>query len=335
MSQLTITDIARLAGVSKKTVSKVLNRSDQVSAATGEKVRRVIADNGYVPNPQARALALKRNFLVALIHDGTDKWALIECQAGADRGLGGSEYALVVRRIDHDGPGAAQLADFLAAHRPSAVVLMPALADDPQVLAACAQAKCPAMRLGAQQPGVDALIIAERAAASAAVTTLVALGHRRIAMITGPDESLAAQARELGYLDALADHDLDRGPALVAGGDFSFASGREAGRLLLEVSPRPTAIFAASDAMAAGVIHAALDAGLAVPHDLSVVGFGDGALAERIWPPLASVRMPLADLAEHAVRRLVDPAGTAAVDSAWPADLVRRASLGTAPGSGD
>jgi LacI family transcriptional regulator len=97
----------------------------------------------------------------------------------------------------------------------------------------------------------------DREAAAAAVGYLIALGHRRIGVVGGPDEAGPAQERELGYLDAMADHDLDRGPALIANGDFSLESGVSAGNLLLEVSPRPTAIFAATDGMAAGVLHAA------------------------------------------------------------------------------
>lgn len=331
MAHLTINDIARLSGVSKKTVSKVLNRADQVGAATRERVQRVIADNGYVPNPQARALALKRNFLVALVHDGSDPLALIDALDGVEIGLADSDFAAVVRRIDRDGGGPAQMAGFLASHRPAGVLLLPALAGDAELLAACHQAGCRTLRLGAQQTGDDALCCAERAGVADAVARLVALGHRRIAMVTGPESSLRAQARELGYLDALADHDLDRGPALVATGDFGLASGREAGRLLLQVSPRPTAILAASDDMAIGVIKAALDAGITIPGDLSVIGFGDTEFARRTWPPLASVRLPLREMATHAAHRIIGSDETVTAAETWPAGLVERASLAPAP----
>lgn len=331
MSQLTISDIARLAGVSKKTVSKVLNHSAQVSAATRDKVRRVIAENGYVPNPQARALALKRNFLIALLHDGTDPFALLEAQEGAEAAIEGSEYALVVRRIPAGDGGASALAAFLGAHRPSGVLLMPSLAEVPAIRSACAGSSARMLALGGAGPAGDTIHADERAGVAGAVARLVALGHRRIAMITGPDGSAAARNRELGYLDALADHDLDRGPTLVAGGDFSMASGREACGLLLQVSPRPTAIIAANDAMAIGALHAALAAGIAVPGQLSIAGVGDSVLARGSWPPLSSVDIPLGRMAEAAARAIGAP-GDAPFTTSWTAGLVERASTGPAPG---
>lgn len=331
MAQLTINDIARLAAVSKKTVSKVLNHSGQVSAATRDRVRKVIADSGYVPNPQARALALKRNFLIALVHDGTDPFALLEAQEGAEAAIEGSEYALVVRRIPAGDGGAAALATFLGAHRPSGVLLMPPLAEVPAIRAACAGSSARALALGAHEPAEDAISVDERAGVAEAVSRLVALGHRRIAMITGPDGSAAARMRELGYLDALADHDLDRGPALVAGGDFSMASGREACGLLLQVSPRPTAIVAANDAMAVGALHAALAAGIQVPGQLSIAGVGDSVLAGGNWPPLSSVDIPLGRMAEAAARAIAVP-GDALSAAPWTAALVERGSTGPAPG---
>ena len=221
MANLTITDIAALAGVSKKTVSRVLNASPLIGESTRAHVRAVMAEHGYVPNPQARGLALGRRLQAA---------------------------------------------------------------DEPVVTG-------------------DA-----RAGAAAAVARLVELGHLRIGLIAGPDDSALARNCELGFLDALADADLDRGPALVAVGDFGFESGLVATRLLLAVSPRPTAILAASDAMAAGAIRAAAEAALGVPGALSVIGFGDSPLAAQLTPALASV------------------------GAAWEnAGLVERASLGNAP----
>lgn len=332
MTQPTINDVARIAGVSKKTVSRVINRSPLLSDATRTKVEQVIAEIGYVPNPQARALALKRNFLVALVHDGSDPQFALAAQEGMLAALHGSEYALVVRPFEAPADATASLRLFLEQHRPAGVLLLPPLSENVAVAEMCRQIGVPHMRLAAsaQTDAGNAFAANEREAAAGAVGYLIALGHRRIGFVAGPDLDAAAQERELGYLDAMADHDLDRGPALIAGGDFSFESGHAAGKLLLEVSPRPTAIFAASDAMAAGVLHAAREQGLTVPADVSIVGFGDTPLAEQLWPPLTTVRLPAGEMAAAAARRLVGPEQDDGPGT-FATEFVARASTSPAP----
>lgn len=331
MTQPTINDVARIAGVSKKTVSRVINRSPLLSDATRAKVEAVIAEIGYVPNPQARALALRRNFLVALVHDGSDPQIALAAQEGMLTALAGSEYALVVRPIEQGAGATGALRVFLEQHRPAGVLLLPPLAEDAALADVCRQIGVQLISIvPASRDRTDALAANEREAVAGVVGYLIALGHRRIGIIAGPDDDGAAQERELGYLDAMADHDLDRGPALIASGDFSFESGRAAGKLLLEVSPRPTAIFAANDAMAAGVLHAAREQGLAVPAELSIVGFGDTPLAAQLWPPLTTVRLPVRDMAEAAARRLIAGADSQAPEI-FTADFVPRASAAPAP----
>lgn len=329
MTQPTINDVARIAGVSKKTVSRVINRSPLLSDATRAKVEAVIAEIGYVPNPQARALALKRNFLVALIHDASDPQLALAAEEGMLAAIEGSEYALLVRPIQRDADTPAALRSFLEQHRPAGVLLLPPLSQDAALAEVCERLDVAHMRI-ASAAAADTVAANERGAVASAVGYLIALGHRRIGIIAGPDLDAAAQERELGYLDAMADHDLDRGPALIATGDFSFESGHAAGKLLLEVSPRPTAIFAASDAMAAGVLHAAREQGLAVPADLSIMGFGDTPIAAQLWPPLTTVRLPVREMAEAATRRLIANEDSAA-PGVFTADFVARASAAPAP----
>ncbi len=306
MAKPTINDVARLSGVSKKTVSRVINRSPQINPATRAKIEKVIAELDYVPNPQARALALRRNFTLALVHDGSDREVAAAAQDGALQALAGGDHALAVQPLPADPQAAAvALRDFLERHRPAGVVLLPPLSADPALASLCREFGCAVAGVGAA--GKADLSADERAGAAAAAGLLVSLGHRRIGFVGGPEEDACAQSRELGYLDAMADHELDRGPALIAGGDWSFASGIEAGALLLQISPRPTAILAASDEMAAGVLHAARAAGLKVPEDLSVMGFGDMPLAARTVPPLATVRWPVAEMARAAAHALTVP----------------------------
>jgi LacI family transcriptional regulator len=272
-----------------------------VGEETRKKVEAVIAETGFVPNAQARALARGRNSLVALVHDGSDRGIVEAVEQGMLRGMEGSEFSLVLRPLEDDA--VAGLRTFIDQHRPAGIVLLPPLSEIEDLARLCDESDTRCVRLGTVR-GDHGLACDDRRAMARLVSWLIRLGHRRIGLVAGPDASLSAQQRELGYLDAMADHDLDRGPALIATGDNSFESGIEAGRLLLEVSPRPTAIIAANDEMAAGVIHAAGRAGLAVPEALSVAGFDDTPLATRIWPPLTSMQVPWAQMAREAVARI-------------------------------
>lgn len=329
MAKPTINDVAARAGVSKKTVSRVINNSPLLNEATRARVEQVIAELGYVPNPQARALAMGRNFLIAVVHDYSSPQFALAAQQGVLEAIRDTEYALVVRPVDRAAPGMEQdLRRFLETQRPAGVLLLPGVAELESIVQACRDIGCAYVRMGATALDEPARMVAsnDREAAAQAVSFLVALGHRRIGIVAGPDDASAAQQRELGYLDAMADHDLDRGPALIAGGDYSFESGVAAGALLLEVSPRPTAIFAASDSMAAGVLHAARARGIAVPGDLSIVGFEDMPIAAHVWPPLTTVHMPVAAMARAAAFKLVFPEATAGQPADFRLELIARAS---------
>ena len=323
-SRVTINDVARLAGVSTKTISRVINQSPLVGEETRARVEAAIAETGFIPSAQARAIALRRNFLVALVHDGSDRGIVEAVEAGMLRGMEGSDLSLVLRPLQ--GDVAAHLRAFVDQHRPSGVVLLPPLSEMDELARLCEEMDTRCVRLGKVRGG-HGLACDDRPAMTVLVAWLVRLGHRRIGLVGGPESSLTAQQRELGYLDAMADHDLDRGPSLIVSGDNSFESGIEAGRLLLEVSPRPTAIVACNDEMAAGVMQAAGRAGLTVPDDLSIVGFDDTPLAERIWPPLTSMRVPWAEMAREAVSIIRAAAEQPQADRAFTAELVVRNSV--------
>lgn len=240
------------------------------------------------------------------------------------RGMEGSELSLALRPLESDP--APRLRAFLDQHRPAGVVLLPPLSEMEELARLCEETETSCVRLGRAEGG-HGVACDDRSAMAQLVTWLVRLGHRRIGFVGGPETSLAAQQRELGYLDAMADHDLDRGPALIASGDNSFQSGIEAGHLLLEVSPRPTAIIASNDEMAAGVMHAAGRIGLAVPDGISVVGFDDTPLATRTWPPLTTMRVPWAEMAEQAVTAIRDQASEPQAQGLFQAELVVRNSV--------
>ena len=220
----------------------------------------------------------------------------------------------------------------LETQRPAGVLLLPGIAEMDSIVQACRQIGCSYVRMGATKLDKPTRLVAsnDRIAAAEAVAHLVALGHKRIGIVSGPEEAGAAQQRELGYLDAMADHDLDRGPALIATGDFSFESGVSAGNLLLEVSPRPTAIFAVNDEMAAGVLHAAHAKGISVPEQLSIIGFEDTPIAAHIWPPLTTVHVPVAVMACGGAFKMIYPEQAETLPSQFELELVERGSVARA-----
>jgi len=313
MSRTTINDIARIAGVSKKTVSRVINNSELLSDATRAKVEAVIAQTGFVPDPQARALALGRTMSVAMACGNTLSGIESEVQAGMLEGLRGSGHALSLCPLSL-ADAAGDLRRFIAQQRPAGLILPPPWSRARDLADLCRAAGVRCIRLGTNPGGrTDAGAIpdgddfpsCDRLGMATTVSWLVKLGHRRIGIIGGPETSRSAQDRELGYLDAMAEAGLDRGPALIMPGDDTFAAGLEAGSLLLQVSPRPSVIVTCSDETAAGVMRAAYLAGIPVPEDLSIVGFDDGALAAMLTPALTTMRVPWRDMGIAAVRRLL------------------------------
>ncbi len=333
MAQPTINDVARLAGVSKKTVSRAINRSPLLRPDTRAKVDLAIAELGFTPSPQARALALGRNFIIAMIYDAASGQQTSQAQQGALAALRDSDFALCV--FAAEGGSHYLLADlrgFLERHRPHGVILLPPLSSTTGAAELCTELGSSTVRLAGAAPGAGTPCVwtSQRQAAADLTHYLAALGHQRIGFVAGADSCLTSRECELGYIDALAAHGFDRGAELVAAGDGSFASGKAAARLLLQVSPRPTAIFAASDEMAAGVLDAARELGIAVPGDLSVGGFGDTPFAPLLSPPLTSVRLPIAEMAFAAAIRLADPQAGANQPAEFGGKLIARASTGPA-----
>ena len=175
----------------------------------------------------------------------------------------------------------------------------------------------------------------DREAVREATEYLIQQGHRLIGLIEGPDGFRSARERRLGFEDALSAAGLKLPRSLIARGNYTFETGVTAANRLFDLSPRPTAIFASNDEMAAGVVFAARERGIAVPEELSVIGFDDTPIAAHIWPPLTTVRWPIVSMARSAARKLVGDmvGGPAAADqpSELPSMLVKRASVAPPP----
>lgn len=331
--QSTINDVARIAGVSKKTVSRVINRSALLNGDTRRRVEQVIADLGYIPNPQARALALRRNFLIGLVHDNPNAQTVMNVQQGMLEGLHGTEFELVVRPVDRGSPTMVEdLRHFLERQRPYGVMLMPPVSENDQIAALCREIGCRYVRMGSATLDEPERMVAsnDREAVRGAVAYLVEQGHRRIGLIAGPHGFRSAVERRAGFEEALAAAGITLPRSMIADGNYTFTSGLVAAERLLDVVPRPTAVFSSNDEMAAGVIHAVRQRGLEVPRDLSVIGFDDTPVAAHIWPPMTTVRWPIASMARSAAAKLIaELEGGSDVDepSLFLSTLIRRGSV--------
>lgn len=335
----TLADVAREAGVSSMTVSRVINREAKVQIETRERVNVVIRRLGYVPNTAARSLAGGQQCRVALLHDNPSAAYLSELLVGSLAQASESDAELLVERVE----SAETLVRHLLAHRVDGVIVPPPLSDDAGLVDALTAAGLHvALVAGTPSAEVCAVSIDDRAAATEMTRHLIAMGHRRIGFVAGNPNQAASALRRTGYQDALRDAGIVPDPRLMAQGDFSYRSGLAAAETLLALEPRPTAIFASNDDMAAAAVAVAHRRGLDVPRDVSVCGFDDSALATIIWPELTTVRQPIGDMARLATRRVIEAVRGHATGKARPAahdrldfEIVRRLSDGVPSAGAD
>lgn len=343
MNKVTIDDVAGLAGVSIKTVSRVVNREPNVRDSTREKVERAIAELDYRPNQSARNLASHRSKLIGLVYDDPATYEtpsagyIIRMQRGALRACRIENYELLIhpcnmrQRNVHKG-----LKALLEQVRPAGIVLAAPLSNIPRIVSAIESTGTPLVRLSpGTKTGKQYSVATNDREFSAEMTRyLASLGHRKIAFIKGDPSHKAVGNRFLGYKDGLDQSGLKYAERLVAEGDNSIGSGEECALKLLKRKNRPTAIFAANDDMAAGVMRVAVRLGIDVPAQLSVAGCDDISLARQIYPALTTIRQPLAAMAERAALALIrngrDASSQRGVEVV-PAELRIRESTGPAP----
>ncbi|HEX6534182.1 MAG TPA: LacI family DNA-binding transcriptional regulator [Gemmatimonadaceae bacterium] len=334
---VTIKDVARAAGVSAATVSRVWNDSAVVSEDTRRHVREVAARLGYSPHGAARSLITRTTRTIGVLLPDLYGEFFSEVIRGIDQTAQQHGFHLLVSS-SHDSRSEIEAALRSMRGRVDGLIVMSPDLDAQGALHAIG-GSFPVVLLNAVATGesFDSITIDNRGGAAAMVRHLVALGHRRIAMIAGPERNYDSAERLAGYREALAPAtkraDRSAHASLVRHGDFSEASGHRAARAFLELEPRPSAIFAANDSMAIGALSALHEAGLRVPEDVAVVGFDDIPMARYMNPPLTSVHVDISDLGHRATERLLELlAGPAPPPSprqeTVPAALVVRGSCG-------
>jgi len=302
----TIEVVARHAGVSPMTVSRVINGAASVRESTRRKVNEAIAALNYVPNQAAQRLAGSEPVRIGVLYSNPSAAYLSEFLVGLLDQASLGHAQLVVEKCEVDGTEAAHARDLLA-NGVHGLILPPPLCDSPSLLQVVARSGTPAVLVagGAIGEAAGTVSIDDHAAAFEMTRHVLALGHVRIGFIAGDPQQSASARRLQGYRDALAAAGAPVLDELVAPGLFSYRSGLDAAERLLVLPQRPSAIFAANDDMAAAAVAVCHRQGLDVPGDITVVGFDDTAIATTIWPELTTIRQPVADMSRAAMEALI------------------------------
>ncbi|XVV14923.1 LacI family DNA-binding transcriptional regulator [Actinoplanes sp. CA-131856] len=330
-SRATLAEVASLAGVTVSTVSKVLNGRSGVSGETRARIEALLQDQDYRHRASKRQAA---PLLEVLCYEIDSPFAG-EALAGIEQAARQRRVGMVLTSATERQRPYEEWVEDVVRRQPVGVVLVAAsLAEaDLQRLRSRSIPLVAIDPAGDPAPGVPSVGSADWNGGFQATRHLIELGHRRIGIITGPHDMMASTARLSGYRAALDAAGLPVDPELIRPGEFHHADGLEQGRRLLDLADRPTAIFASSDLYALGVYEAARSAGLTIPGDLSVVGYDDLPIARWAGPPMTTVRVPLAAMADQAVQlvlRLADEPGLAFSRIDIDTSLVVRGST-TAP----
>ena len=310
MANTTIVDVAEQAGVSIKTVSRVINNVQSVKPQVRERVMRAIEKLDYHPNPSARGLGGNRSYLLGLLYDVSCGYYATSVLAGFIERSRAAKYQVVMEPCDYSAPSLGEdVARGVRQSRVDGVIITPPLSDLKAVTVALEGLNIPFVRIapGKHTDTYRSVSTDDRESCAAMTEQLAGLGHQRIAFIVGNPDHAAVTDRHRGYLDGLKNCGLKPDKTLVVQGYNSYSSGVQCARKLLNVpvAKRPTAIFASNDEMAAGALAVIHGMGLGVPEDVSVVGFDDAPLASQVWPALSTIRQPIAEMAAQAADLLL------------------------------
>ena len=344
MSRATIFDVAERAGVSIKTVSRVVNNEPNVREATRERVSKAIQELNYRPDRSARTLAGNRTHLIGLVYDDPANYEIpsagyvIRMQQGALDACRNANCELLIHPCNFkDKNVGQQLQSMIDNAKPDGIVLAAPLSNMPKIVRAIGSTNTPFVRVSSGQNNGNhfAVSMNDRECSAEMTRYLASLGHQRIAFLNGDPMHAAVQIRYDGYLDGLRQCGIEFAEELVFAGDNSIGSGEVGAEKLLALDQPPTAIFAANDDMAAGVMRVADRLGIDVPGQLSVAGCDDVALARQVFPALTTIRQPLSAMAKRATEELIQRSrgkSQLSGEEVFPAALVIRDSTGPAPG---
>ncbi|NRD72816.1 LacI family DNA-binding transcriptional regulator [Shewanella sp. VB17] len=310
--KVTINDVAKHAGVSIKTVSRVTNHEPSVKQSTIEKVNEAIKFLDYQPNLSARNLASTKSYIIGFIYDNPNAYYVIDMQNGILSSCKELDYQLLIHPCNAKSDNICDELITLVKHaRLAGLVLTPPLSEDPKVLKALDSIDANYVRIIAgEQVTPDtglAILINDKHGAISITQHLIDLGHKNIAFLSGDQHHQSTKERLSGFTQAMKNNQLIVENENIIAGRYSFESGVEGAKELLrrEDNTRPTAIVACNDEIAAGALFAARLAGLDIPNQLSIVGFEDSPFSRQTWPKLTTVHQPNQKIAQMATELLI------------------------------
>ncbi|MBV7314172.1 LacI family DNA-binding transcriptional regulator [Shewanella sp. NIFS-20-20] len=312
--KVTINDVAKYAGVSIKTVSRVTNNEPQVKQSTIDKVNEAIKALHYQPNQSARNLASSSAYVIGFVYDNPNAYYIIEMQNGILSACRDQGYELLIHPCDASSDDICQeLCDLILHTKLAGLVLTPPLSENPHVLAALDNIGAQYVRIIAgaspdtQTPAQGLQVLVNDKVGAIAITEhLIELGHSQIAFISGDTQHQSTKQRFDGFLQALDQHGLSANPDYLIDGQYSFESGVAGANTLLALPTPPTAIVACNDEIAAGALFAARLSGVAIPAQISIVGFEDSPFSRQTWPKLTTVHQPNQEIAQLATCNLIN-----------------------------
>lgn len=307
---VTINDVAKHAGVSMKTVSRVINNESSVRQATYDKVMASVKALNYRPNNSARSLAGTRSYTIGFIYDNPNAYYVIDMQNGLLSQCRQYNYELLIHPCNHQSADLEnELINLINHSRIAGVVLTPPFSEMPNVASMLEKMELPFVRIisGVEKgkQAASCIFINDHEAAYSITQHLVDLGHKRIGFLCGGKEHHSSIERLDGYQAALEDNGVRSNKQLVIEGEYSFDSGVKGAKKLLGRKNRPTAIFASNDEMAAGALFAARLMGVEIPEELSIVGFEDSPFSRQTWPKLTTAHQPNQFIAQQAANLLI------------------------------
>jgi LacI family transcriptional regulator len=307
MRKATINDVAKLAGVSIKTVSRVINKEANVSTSTRERVLEAAKSLKYQPSQSARGLAGNKSYMLGILYDHLSPGYLMNVQQGILKTCKEFHYGLILNPVDHKADDLEEILEAWFRHsRIDGLILTPPFGSDQRVIDALVRNNVAAIAISELPLNELPYVVVDEVSAARDLTRhLIENNHKKIAFIKGEDDHQSTKLRLRGFQKEMEAHDLSVDPTLVASGDFRYEGSLDAARRLLDRDDPPTAIFAANDDMAAAVISIAHRRGLKIPDDIAVVGFDNSPIASQVWPTITTIDQPVQVMASLACEQLI------------------------------
>lgn len=306
----TIKDVAKLAGVSFKTVSRVINKEVTVGQELQDRVWKAVKELNYQPNLSARLLRGAASS-IGFLYDNPNSNYVIDMQRGILGECHRQGYELLIHPCDSASENIIEeILNMIDRSRVGGLVLTPPMSEMPEILNTLTKRKVKFVRIlsGSHPPDDKApcVFVDDRTAAYRITQYLIDLGHKSIAFLAGDETHKSSTERLEGYKAALRDNKILINKKIIISGEYTFESGVKRTRLLLSASAKPSAVFACNDEIAAGTLFAARIQGIDVPHQLSIVGFEDSPFSRQAWPNLTTAQQPNRTIAQRATSLLIE-----------------------------